>query len=82
MTTEICTQDNQVMQEVAVVLWICSPPSDLEVMGSIHTVGAFCKSPAKTPTTGSRPRKRTRERFDKLEAFDAIEQKQIGSNLM
>ncbi|KAH3800169.1 hypothetical protein DPMN_153798 [Dreissena polymorpha] len=33
------------------------------VTGSIPTVGAFFRSHPKTPSTGSRPRKRTRERF-------------------
>ncbi|KAH3700955.1 hypothetical protein DPMN_075937 [Dreissena polymorpha] len=36
-----------------------------EVTGSIPTVGAFFKSLPKTPKTGSRPRKRTRERLYK-----------------
>ncbi|KAH3877575.1 hypothetical protein DPMN_001450 [Dreissena polymorpha] len=43
--------------------------------GSIPTVGAFFRSHPKTPSTGSRPRKRTRERLYKPKAFDAIELK-------
>ncbi|KAH3841120.1 hypothetical protein DPMN_114577 [Dreissena polymorpha] len=31
------------------------------VTGSIPTAGSFFRSPPKTPSTGSRPRKRTRE---------------------
>ncbi|KAH3730337.1 hypothetical protein DPMN_056320 [Dreissena polymorpha] len=60
------------MFEVAVVYWIWCPLSDWEVVASIPTVGAFFRSPAKTPNTG-KPWKRTRERFNKPEAFDAIE---------
>ncbi|KAH3845600.1 hypothetical protein DPMN_087881 [Dreissena polymorpha] len=36
-----------------------------EVTGSISTMGAFFRSPQKTPSTGSSPRKRTRERLYK-----------------
>ncbi|KAH3807324.1 hypothetical protein DPMN_135661 [Dreissena polymorpha] len=61
--------------KVAVVLWIWCPPCDREVTGSIPTVGAFFRSFPKTPSTGSRPRKRTRERLYKPKAFDAIELK-------
>ncbi|KAH3857357.1 hypothetical protein DPMN_099983 [Dreissena polymorpha] len=32
-------------------------PSDQEVTGSISTVGEFFRSPTKTSSTGSRPRK-------------------------
>ncbi|KAH3852615.1 hypothetical protein DPMN_095128 [Dreissena polymorpha] len=39
--------------------------NDREVTGSIPTVAAFFRSPPKTPSTGSRPRKRTRERLYK-----------------
>ncbi|KAH3877047.1 hypothetical protein DPMN_000902 [Dreissena polymorpha] len=49
----------------AVAYWICYPPSDREVTGSIPTVGAFFRSPPKI--LGSRLRKRTRERFDVIE---------------
>ncbi|KAH3851197.1 hypothetical protein DPMN_093677 [Dreissena polymorpha] len=37
--------------------------------------GAFFRSSPKTRSTGCRPRKRTRERLNKPEAFDAIELK-------
>ncbi|KAH3820188.1 hypothetical protein DPMN_121932 [Dreissena polymorpha] len=46
------------------------------VTGSIPTVvGVIFRSPPKTPSTGSRPRKCTRERSNKPEAFNVIELK-------
>ncbi|KAH3706039.1 hypothetical protein DPMN_065418 [Dreissena polymorpha] len=35
---------------VAVVYWIWCPPSDRKVTGAIPNMGAFCKSPPKTPS--------------------------------
>ncbi|KAH3788616.1 hypothetical protein DPMN_166762 [Dreissena polymorpha] len=46
---------------------------DGDVKGSIPARGAFSRSSPKTPSTGYRPRIRTRERFYKPEAFDAID---------
>ena len=43
-----------------------------KVMGLIPTVGAFLTFPLKTTSTGSRPRKRTGECFNKPEASDTI----------
>ncbi|KAH3835010.1 hypothetical protein DPMN_108348 [Dreissena polymorpha] len=44
-----------------------------------HWFDPHCESilviPPKNPSTGSRPRKRTRERFNKPASFDAIELK-------
>ncbi|KAH3815530.1 hypothetical protein DPMN_144057 [Dreissena polymorpha] len=47
--SEIKTYKPTSPTEVAVVLWIWCPPSDREVTGSIPTVGAFFRSPPKTP---------------------------------
>ncbi|KAH3771453.1 hypothetical protein DPMN_172772 [Dreissena polymorpha] len=55
--------------------WIWYPPSDWEVTGSIPDVGEFLRSPPKTPSTGSKPRKGIPERLNKPKAFDAIELK-------
>ncbi|KAH3704162.1 hypothetical protein DPMN_079218 [Dreissena polymorpha] len=45
------------------------------VTGSIPTVEAFFRFQPKTPSTVSRPKKQTRENFNKPEAFDAIKLK-------
>ncbi|KAH3803034.1 hypothetical protein DPMN_156732 [Dreissena polymorpha] len=65
----------RVNNEFAVALWVSFPPSDREDTGSIPTRGAFSRSSPKTPSTGNRPRKQTRARFYKPEAFDAVELK-------
>ncbi|KAH3724872.1 hypothetical protein DPMN_050699 [Dreissena polymorpha] len=57
--------DDDRKTEVAMVSCIWCQPSDWEVTDSIPTMEAFFRSPPKTPSTGSRPRKRTRERLYK-----------------